>query len=71
MNDTLIAVVLTVVPLTGGGLIAWGRIRSEVDDVRKDLDLKANKETVEVQYDAIMERLDRIEGKMDNRRRDD
>lgn len=48
-----------------GGLVAWGDLRAKVGELRKDVDGKASREIVEHQYAEIVNRLARIEGKLD------
>ena len=50
---------------TLGGAVAWGKIDQAVKAVAKELDTKATKEVVDVQYNSMIERLDRIERKLD------
>jgi len=60
MTDlTLIA--LSVGPLAGAGLVAWGNLRERVNGLRRDVDEKASKEALA----SIDARLERIEGKLD------
>lgn len=39
--------------------------QAKYNDVEKHLDTKANKETVEIQYATILDRLDRLDQKID------
>ena len=50
---------------TLGGAVAWGKISNEVKAVAKEVETKATKEVVDVQYNSMIERLDRIERKLD------
>lgn len=50
---------------TIAGAIAWGRMNQRVDAHTIELALKAPREVVEVQFDAVIERLERIERKLD------
>ena len=54
--------------IAGGGLIAWGQLRSRVDGVEKAVDTKAGKDVVDAHFDAVVQRLERIENKLDNAR---
>ena len=49
------------------GAIGYGELRARVASIRKDVDGKANRETVEVQYSEIIRRLDRIEDRMNKK----
>ena len=51
--------------VAGGGLVAWGELRSKVNGIRKDVEDKAEKDVVNVQFNAVIERLDRIERGID------
>ena len=46
------------------GLLGWGALKADVINLRRDVDQKANKETVDVQYNAILQRLDAIDRKL-------
>lgn len=45
-------------------LIGYGELRARVASVRKDVDGKASREVVDVQYGEILRRLDRIENRV-------
>ena len=47
--------------VVGSGLVAWGELRARISGIRKDVDTKASKDTLE-QIDA---RLARMEGQLD------
>ena len=51
--------------VAGGGLIAWGEMRSKVRGLREDMAEKANREAVKVHFEAVLQRLTRIEAKID------
>lgn len=61
--------VITLGTITATGLVGWGQLRNRVDNLDKKLDGldagKANKETVDAHFDAVVQRLERIEGKLD------
>ena len=59
---------LALVMVAGGGLIAWGQLRSRVDGVEKAVDTKAGRDVVDAHFDAVVQRLERIENKLDNAR---
>ena len=67
-NNVWGKVVVVVVPLAIAGLIAFGQIRSDVRHVEDQLDTKANAETVAVQYDAIIQRLDDLKADIERLR---
>ncbi len=67
-NNVWAKVMVVVVPLAIAGLIAFGQIRSDVQHVEDQLDTKANAETVEVQYDAIIQRLDDLKADIERLR---
>lgn len=46
------------------GAIGYGDLRARVASVRKDVDKSATREVVEVQYNEIIRRLDRIEDRV-------
>ena len=54
--------VLAVVALPSlGGAVAWGQLKNAVHAQGKSLDGKADKAVVDVKFDAVIERLDRID----------
>ena len=55
--------------VAGAGLVAWGEMRSRVNGLRRDVEDKAEKEVVEVKFEAIIERLERMETKLDRNSR--
>lgn len=67
-NNVWAKVTVVVVPLAIAGLIAFGQIRSDLRHVEDQLDTKANAETVEVQYDAIIQRLDDLKADIERLR---
>lgn len=54
---------------TLGVAVAWGRVTNGVKNMQKELDGKAEKDVVDVKFDAIIERLERMENKMDRNTR--
>lgn len=48
--------------VAGAGLIAWGELRTKVNQLREDVDEKASREIVA----SIDARLERIETKLDD-----
>ena len=48
------------------GLIAWGVLSAKVDNIEKDVEGKANKETVDSQFAAVNQSLGRIEATLSN-----
>lgn len=64
--DIWIPIALTFGPLAGGGLIAYGKIRSDVNNLQGDVKDKASSELVNHQYEEIINRLDRIDGRLKN-----
>ena len=67
IKDILTAIGIPI----AAGAVGYGRLNQKVDDIGKDVENKANKDVVDVQYNAILERLDRMESKMDRRRNGD
>ena len=67
-NNVWAKVAVVVVPLAIAGLIAFGQLRSDVQHVEEQLDTKANAETMAVQYDAIIQRLDDIKAEVERLR---
>lgn len=62
--------VLGVVALpTLGGAVAWGRLNQRVAQHDKDIEDKAGKDVVDAKFDAVIDRLDRIEAKLDRNSR--
>jgi hypothetical protein len=45
------------IPLVVAGLVAWGQLSARIEDARQRLEAKADRETVTVQYQAILEQL--------------
>ena len=66
MDPAVLAALVTGVPLGGAGLIAYGKLSQQNKQLSKDLDTKAGADVVEVQYNMILNRLARIENKLDN-----
>lgn len=72
-NGSLTAMVRLLaiaIPLAVAGLVAWGQLSARIEDARQRLEAKADRETVTVQYQAILEqlrvinqRLERLEGR--------
>lgn len=60
-----LSMLVTVAVPTGAGLIAWGTLKQRVEGVEKDVDEKASKEVVDAHFDAVIERLERMERKLD------
>jgi len=59
-NGSLTAVVRLLaiaIPLAVAGLVAWGQLSARIEDARQRLEAKADRETVTVQYQAILEQL--------------
>lgn len=48
-----------------GGILAYGKLQQRVNAVEKDIEKKAEKEVVDVHFNAVVERLERIERKLD------
>ena len=46
-------------------LVGYGVLKADVRHLQEDMQTKASRETIQAQYDAIRERLDRIERKLD------
>ena len=53
--------------VAGTGLVAWGEGRARLHALTKAVDDKASKDVIEVQYETIIERLGRIERRLDER----
>ena len=60
-TDVVMPVLMAVVPVVGGGLIAWGKANTRIDAVEKAVESRASKEIVE----HVEARLTRIEDKLD------
>ena len=63
LPDSVMPVLMAVVPVVGGGLIAWGKANTRIDSVEKQLETRASKEVVdrvEVQLERIENKLDRV-----------
>lgn len=58
-TDMLSALVLFV-----SGLVGYGKLRGDVVSLRRDIDAKAAKETMETQYAAILRELADIKDKI-------
>lgn len=62
-------VMIALGTVAGGGLVAWGTLRNRVDTLDKKADAlvatKAEKEVVDAHFDAVIQRLTRIESKLD------
>lgn len=54
-----------LIGLVVAGLLAFGALQSQAIDLRRDVDLKANRETVLIQYQSIIQRLDAIDRKLE------
>jgi hypothetical protein len=61
MMGKLIEAYWPVLAVAGTGLVAWGRVQSSVADLRRDIDTKASKDTV----DQIDKRLESMDNKLD------
>lgn len=48
-----------------GGLIGYGVLKGDATALRRDVDKKADKETVDVQYQAILRELQGIKERLD------
>jgi len=64
-NGIYVRILSVAIPLAIAGLIAYGTLREKVDNTAAALDRKANRETVDVQYNAILQRLDAIDRKLE------
>lgn len=62
-------VLMAVAVPTLAGAAGYGRLSRSVSQHDKDLEGKASKEVVDTKFDAVIERLDRIEGKLDRNSR--
>ncbi|GIW89943.1 MAG: hypothetical protein KatS3mg109_2082 [Pirellulaceae bacterium] len=49
--------IIQVATLLGAGLIAFGALRSDISALKTEVDRKANREVVEVQYQIIIGEL--------------
>lgn len=56
-NGVWARILVVAIPLAIAGLIGWGTLREKVDNTARAMDGKANRETVEVQFNAIMREL--------------
>ena len=66
-NGTWKRFVLQLVIPTAVALMGYGALKADVRNLREQVDTKASRETIEAQYQSIMQRLDRIERKLDQR----
>lgn len=57
-------VALFLLPLALAGLVAWGRLNARADALERALEGKANRETVEAQYNAILRELADIKAEL-------
>ena len=51
--------------VAGGGLVAWGELRGRVNNLKQDVDDKASRDVMEAHFEAVLQRLTRIEEKLD------
>ncbi|GIW90784.1 MAG: hypothetical protein KatS3mg109_1354 [Pirellulaceae bacterium] len=49
--------VIQIATVLGAGLIAFGALRSDIGALKKEVDRKANREVVEIQYQIIINEL--------------
>lgn len=58
-------VIGVILPLAIVGLVALIRMTSRVDNLEAEVKAKASQDVVNIQYQTILQRLDRIEQKVD------
>lgn len=59
-NGVWVRILAAVIPLAVMALIGWGALRSDVVHNAAALEKKADRETVDVQYQSIIRELQRI-----------
>ncbi len=59
-NRIWLKILLVFAPMLIVGLVAWGRLNSEVKHNTVELDRKASRETVTIQYEAILRELKQL-----------
>lgn len=57
--------VATLLPLLIAGLVAWGQVHNEQVGLRRDLERKANQETMQVQYETLLRELQAINRRLE------
>ena len=60
-------IVLAFLIPTAIALISYGTLRSDVKHLESEMQGKATRETIQAQYQDILQRLDRIERRLDAR----
>jgi hypothetical protein len=58
-------ILIALVPMAVAAGVAMVSLRSDVKHLEAEVSSKAARETVDLQYQAIIQRLDRIERKID------
>jgi hypothetical protein len=56
-----------LIGLIAAGLLSFGALKMEAAGLRRDMEKKAERETVTAQYQAILQRLDAIDRKLEAR----
>lgn len=51
---------VTLLPLVIAAIIGWGTLRSDVNHLEAAVETKANRETVDAEYQAILRELQEI-----------
>ena len=60
INNAWARILLVVIPLVIAAFIGWGALKSDVKYNTMELEKKASKETVTVQYEAILRELKQL-----------
>lgn len=58
-------VLAVVIPLIVAGLIAWGSLRSDVRYLSREVERKADRDVVQVQYERLLAELAAIREQLD------
>lgn len=64
-KDVWSRVLLALLPVVLAGLVAYGALTARVQNTANAVETKANRETVEAQYNAILDRLNVIDRRLE------
>ena len=59
---------MSAIVLFVGGLVGYGKLRGDVVGLRRDVDAKASRETVDAKFEAIMHQLEDIKSALSEMR---
>ena len=62
-------ILIVLIPLLIAGVVAWITMRGDIRHLETSLDTKANRETVQAQFEAILRELQQINRRLDNLQR--